>query len=227
MIKLRVKVAGELRSVETRARHLEDLEAPLAAFAKLKRKEVQARFDSGGPGWPKPRDGGGAASGERDQAAKDAAVKQVADEMLRRKLTNDLRRAKRKFAALRGSAESVARRYAVLQEFERLAAGGAQRTEGFYQDRRLSKSVVGLRARHARAYAKASGKTLGRIAQSIRQKLTSHSVEIFSEVPWSRAHNEGLTVGEGVKLPEREFLEVTEDDVKLLVKLVDDHVNGG
>lgn len=216
MLRLVVQTEGVTRYIETLANSAADLKAPLAAWNEYKRKEVQGRFDAGGPGWPERKN-------EPPAHSTSEAVKQFADEMLRKKLKNELRRAQRKYARLRGSAESVARRYKVLQEFERIAAGGSP-IDGKSADAKLDKSVRGLRARHERATAKAEGRPLGRIASSIKSKLSSSSVEIFSEISWSGVHNEGGEVGRGAVVPERRFLEVTDEDVKALKMLIEEHL---
>lgn len=224
MIRLQVQTNGIARYIDTVATALEDLEAPIAEFNAYKRKEVQARFDSGGPGWPATKSGTSAKSNTPE------AVKQLADHMLRKKLVNDLRRAKRKYAR-GGSSAAMERRYKVLQAFDRIAAGGEAilpfQGPGVSKeknaDARLDKSLRGLQDRHARAYAKAQSRPLGRIASSIKSKLTKSSVTIFSEVSWSAVHNDGGTAGHGAKIPKRQFLEVTDEDVSVLTRLIEEH----
>lgn len=229
MISLRVSVNGNLRTIDTMATRLEDLALPLEQWNKYKRKQVQAIFDAGGPGWPAKA---GAQHGPQTASQADATAaktKALADNILRIKLRAELRRAQRKHARGKGneskSAQTMARRYAVLKEFERLAAGGDP-TKGMTGDAKLDKSVRGLRERHARASVKAASRPLGRIAQSIRSKLEKSTVSIYSTIPWSSAHNEGATVGHGAKLPQRQFLDVTETDTAVLLMLITAYVQG-
>lgn len=217
MIQLHINTAEGERVIETMARTLEDLEAPLAAWNKYYRKKVQERFDNQGPGWPETKSGKAAPKTQE-------GVKQLADEMLTRKLKRDLERAAKKYARGKGSAKALARRYAVLKEFERIAAGGGAIATSF-ADKRLEKSVGNLRARHERATAKAQGKTLGRIASSIKSKVSETSVNVSSEIYWSGVHNDGGTAGRGAKIPKREFLAITDDDLKVLAKLIEDAVS--
>jgi phage gpG-like protein len=225
VITLRVSVNGNLREVETIAEHLSDLEVPLKAWNQYKRKQVQEIFDAGGPGWPQKKEGG---SGDGARGS-EASVRRRADDILRNKLRKELKRAQRRHASGRGdatkSAAAMARRYAVLKEFERIVSGGEVRL-GSTGDAKLDKSVRGLRDRHARAAVKAAARPLGRIAQSIKSKVEKHAVEIKSTIPWAGAHNEGATVGHGAKLPERQFLDLTDADVDVLLILITMHVQG-
>lgn len=229
MIALRVSVNGNVRTIETMATRLEDLTLPLMQWNKYKRKQVQGIFDAGGPGWPAKA---GAKHGPQTASQADATAaktKALADNLLRIKLRAELRRAQRKHARGKGneakSAQSIARRYAVLKEFERLAAGGDP-TKGMTGDAKLDKSIRGLRERHARASAKAASRPLGRIASSIKSKVERSTVTVYSTIPWAGAHNDGATVGHGAKLPQRQFLDVTEADTAILLMLITAYVQG-
>lgn len=204
--------------LETVAESLEDLQLPLQLWNKYYRAKVQKKFDEGGPGWQPTKK---SETQSEAKALPDEALKQVADAMLRRKLTNELRRASRKYARGKGTAKALQRRYAVLQEFERIAAGGLP-VATLSADKRLEKSVKNLRQRHARATTKAQGRTLGRIASSIKSKVAKYSVTVFSEIPYSAVHNDGGTAGHGAKIPQRQFLDVDDDDLKVLAGLIED-----
>jgi phage gpG-like protein len=218
VIRLYVNTSEGERLIETVATSLEDLQLPLQMWNKYFRQKVQEKFAASGPGWaPTLRAQATEKSGE---ATKDA-VSQFADDMLRRKLRRELQRAAKKYARGSGSKKAMERRYAVLQEFERIAAGGEMRL-GSTIDARLDKSVRGLRERHGRAVSKAQGKPLGRVASSIKSKLTKYSVNVFSEIPWSAVHNDGGVAGHGAKIPQRQFLDIDDDDVKMLAQLVED-----
>lgn len=217
MIVLHIRTGEVEHMLETVADSLDDLTIPLELWNKYFRKRVQAKFDAGGPGW-EPKKG---STGAGKAALPEEAVKQLADQMLRRKLKNELRRATRKYARGSGSAKAMERRLAVIAEFERIAAGGLP-VATLAADKKLEKSVRGLRERHARATTKAQGKPLGRMASSIKSKLTKFSVTVYSEVPFSAVHNDGGTAGHGAKIPERKFLDIDDDDLKVLVQLIED-----
>jgi phage gpG-like protein len=217
---LRFNAAGAEHKIETIVRSLDDLKPALNAWNKYKRKEVQERFAASGPGWsPTLRQ----QSTKTSQASEERA-RQISDALLRRKLKRQLRRAQQQHTKGKGTAASVERRYMILKEFERLAAGGAPSLSLITDDAKLAKNVAGMRGRQQRALTKASSKTLGRIASSIKSKLSKHEITIYSEIEWSGAHNKGARVGHGTTLPERRFLEVTEDDMQLLKKLIEEHV---
>lgn len=218
-LKFRSSVDGAVREIDTVASSLSDLTFPLEQWNKYKRREVQRRFDAGGPGWPDKAGGKMGPPTATEASAQSEKVKQVADELLRTKLRAELRRAQRKYARGRGNAKTMERRYAVLKEFERVAAGGELRL-GDTADARLDKSVRGLRDRHARASSKAKSRPLGRVAASIKSKVQKYSVEVYSNIPWAGAHNEGDTVGHGAKLPKREFLTLSDEDVSVLLMMI-------
>lgn len=224
MITLTVNTAQSVRKIDTIARSLDDLKPAFTAWNKWKRAKVQKSFDSGGPGWPatKKQAAIGADSKKAEKVAEQS--RQLADEMLRKKLQRQLRRAKKRNERGRGTAESVERRYLVLKEFERIAAGGSD-SFSITGDKRLDKSIRGLRERQHRAQEKASTQTLGRIASSIKSKITRYDVTVYSEIPWAGAHNEGATVGKGSKLPKRTFLDLDDEDLEMLAKFIEAQVN--
>jgi phage gpG-like protein len=223
VIAVRVSVGGNFREIETTAQTLDDLEIPLELWNKYKRKKVQEIFDAGGPGWPPKETGGGAG----ENRSSEASVRRRADQIMRVKLQKELRRAQRKYVNAKGdaskSAAAMKRRYTVLKEFERLAAGG-EPSGASTGDAKLDASVHRLRERHARAAVKAASRPLGRIAASIKSKVEKFSVEIKSTIPWAGAHNEGDTVGHGAELPQRQFLDVTEEDLAVLLILITTYV---
>lgn len=241
MITLTVDTGAAVRKIDTLATSIADLAAPFAAWNKWYRQKVQKKFDEGGPGWPptkkqasagaavnawnryydKAKKEGGKDLGIERIASGGDAVKQLGDALLRRKLQRELKRATKRYAR-GGSAAAMQRRYAVLQEFERIAAGGVP-IATLTADKRLEKSVAGLRARHERAHAKAAGRPLGRIASSIKSKITRTDITVSSEIPWAGVQNKGGTVGHGAKLPARPFLELDDEDIEMLVTLIEEH----
>lgn len=220
-ITLTVNTEGAEHKIQAIVDSLEDLKPALAAFNLYKRKQVQEIFDAEGPGWLATKRE--QSDNHADVAEKRiAASKQLADQMLRKKLKRDVQRAQKRELKGKGTAEAVARRYAVLKEFERLAAGGSP-TYGTTGDAKLDKSVHGLRNRMQKAHTKVANRKLGRMASSIQSKLTKYDLTIQSIIPWSQAHNKGATVGHGAKLPQRQFLDITDQDIKMLIQIIEDH----
>jgi phage gpG-like protein len=227
VIGLKIKVSGELREIQTRAANLADLTLPLQLWNKYKRKQVQQIFDESGPGWaPRKSAQMGPLTAEQTQSSEDR-IKAKADAVLRIKLQAELRRAQRRHARGKGneskSAAAIKRRYTVLKAFEAMAAGETPTVD--FADQKLVKSVIGLRDRLQRAHVKAHTKPLGRMASSVKSKVEKYSVEIYSSVPWSEVHNAGGTAGHGAKIPQRQFLDVTEADIAVLLMLIEMHIS--
>lgn len=217
---------------------LEDLQPILKKFNRYFRKKVSKKFEQGGPGWPPIK-------GETEaRRPTENAVKQMALELVRKKLNRDVKRAKKRlqsgksltktkttsvtvggttFKRTETTSDSIERRYTVLKEFERLAAGGSAEFS-LTGDARTDKSIRGLMQRTERAELKAASRPLGRIASSIKSKLTKYDVTIESSIPWAGVHNKGGTAGHGAKIPARTFLELDDEDLTMLAKIVEDHV---
>ena len=67
---------------------------------------------------------------------------------------------------------------------------------------------------------------LGKLASSIGAKAQGLRVVVESAVAWSRVHNEGGTVGHAAAVPERRFLEITQEAVQALAQIALDHLLG-
>jgi phage gpG-like protein len=214
MLTLSINVDGIQRKIKTLARTAKDLEPALKIFDRYYRARVDQRFASEGPGWPPRADSTEAKSGQRERQAHALAAHQ-----LKRKLTKELKRALRRQRLGKGTAAAAERRYLVLKEFERQVAGGIL-GEQAGADRRLEKSIVGLRARKARADAQASGRVLGRMASSMFSKIAQGTLIVDSKIPWAGSHNEGDTVGHGARLPARPFNYLEEIDVEVLTEVL-------
>jgi phage gpG-like protein len=214
MLTLSFNVDGVQRKVKTLARTAKDVEPALKIFDRYYKVRLDERFLSQGPGWP-PR----ADSTEAHSAHRGRQVKALAEHQLKRKLAKELRRALRRQRLGKGTAAAADRRYLVLKEFERQMAGGmVGRQAG--ADKRLEKSVGGLRERRARAEQKASERLLGRIPSSMFSKVAKGTLTVDSKIPWAGAHNEGDTVGHGAKLPARPFNYLEPVDVDVLVEIL-------
>ena len=132
-----------------------------------------------------------------------------------------------------------------LAELRRLRAGGkVERGEGGRKAAAWtgSKAVDRLRKRLARAEdqrakgrkAKVGGdrrksekhKMLGVVARSIVFRTEGTGVSDMSRVPWSGAHNEGGSVGNGATVPARPFLFISSDDRRTLAQIALEHMLG-
>jgi phage gpG-like protein len=214
MLTISLTVDGVQRKIKTLARTAADLEPALKIFNAYYKVRLAERFASQGPGWA-PR----AESTEARQEHRARTAQALAVHQLKRKLSRELKRAIRRQRLGRGKASSVERRYHVLKEFERQVAGGIMGRQ-LGADRRLEKSVSGLRERKARAEAKASERILGRIPASMYSKVANGTLTIDSKIPWAGSHNEGDTVGHGAHLPARPFNYLEPIDVNVLVEIL-------
>lgn len=185
------------------------------------RRRVQGRFEAEGPGWA-PRK----ASDDLHQALRETKAKTLAEHRLKRKLERDLRRAQQRLDRGKGKQSAVDRRYAVLKEFERQIRGGTTAPEAFEDkgDRRLAKSVAGLKERKARAAAAVSGRVLGAIANSIKSTLKRSELTVGSSIPWAGVQNEGGAVGNRATLPARPFLFLENEDIEMLTEIVENRL---
>lgn len=185
------------------------------------RRRVDNRFKEQGPGWA-PRK----ASDDAIAAAREEKVKTLSEHRLKQKLVRDLVRARKRLDRGKGSDKAVERRYAVLKEFERQVAGGLQQlpASASKEDKRLAKSVAGLRQRKERAELQASERILGRISASIKSKTARGSADVFSSIDWAGVQNEGGVVGKGAQLPPRPFMYLTHQDVDVLVEIVNNRL---
>lgn len=186
----------------------------LKIFSAYFRHKVAQRFSQEGPGWP-PRQ-----QTVATQQRREVHAKSLAEHRLRRKLERDIRRAKMRLGKGKGTQQSVDRRYAVLKEFERQVRGGTTQPSADKDDRRLQKSVSGLRGRMDRAGIEAASKVLGKLAGSIKAKLGGGELVVSSRVPWAGVHNEGGQVGRGAKIPARPFLFVENEDLEVLGQIM-------
>jgi phage gpG-like protein len=85
---------------------------------------------------------------------------------------------------------------------------------------RALRSVRGLAARVERAEARSQGKVLGKIAQSIRSKVSKGAVTVYSAIPWAGIHNEGGTAGHGAQIKPRPFLFLESQDIDVLQEIL-------
>lgn len=188
-----------------------DLTPVLREFERYKRQDIAEIFETEGHGtWP-------ARSERAEQAGWQRALSFAhrAEGRLKKKLTRELNRAIKRRGRGKGKENAVARRYFVLKEFERQVAGGRLDVQNFTaEDRRLAKSVRGLRERFTRAQTKSGERLLGRVPETIKARIHDGVLEIFSTWPVARVHNDGATVNRGAEVPARTYLEWTPRDVE-------------
>lgn len=121
----------------------------------------------------------------------------------------------------------------LIAELRRLAGGGDPSQSGLSAE---DKTIEALRKKLQRAQTKRRvggdrrkierHKILGRLRTSLEGKLLSLSAKLRNRVPWSRAHNEGATVGHGASLPARTTLQILAEDVTELAKIEIEHLLG-
>lgn len=208
MLTIKVNAEGVERKFQVLVDSVKDLHPVLKAFSKVKQAEVQRRFDTGGPGWA----GLAAATKEgREQrmAVATARVKEVAVKKLGSTLRRDVRRALRK-----SGSDAIERRRLALKLFHELYVGGQQTPARDKGEQRIRESLT---KRIGRAESQASTKVLGRIASSIKAKVSGGTLTLESSIPWAGVHNVGGTAGNSANIPARTFLEWTEEDLAALV----------
>lgn len=219
---LQISIEVDKLAWPTEADTKKALQSAVKICTAYMRRRIDARFKAEGPDWP-PRK----AQDDAVAAVRASRASSLAEHRLRRKLERDLRRATRNLDRARKAgkdttkqAASMDRRYAVLKEYERQARGG--RTDIAYEDKgdkRLSKSVAGLRERKARAQAAVAGKLLGDLANSIKTNVKGLEGEVKSPVPFSGVQNEGGRVGKGATLPARPAFYVTSEDATVMQEI--------
>jgi phage gpG-like protein len=214
MLTLSLNVDGVQRKIKTLAKTARDVEPALKIFDRYYRARVDQRFASQGPGWPAR-----AESTEANQQRRERQARALAAHQLKRKLKKEYRRALKRLQRGKGTATAIGRRYLVLKEFERQMAGGilGQQTGA---DRRLEKSVAGLRERKGRAEAKASQRLLGKMPSSMFSKIANGTLVVGSKFKFAGVQNEGATVGHGAKVPARPFNYLEPIDVDVLAEIL-------
>lgn len=163
--------------------------------------DSRERFEAGGPGWA-PRQQSDEETAEQVSKAIEE-TKQRSVEIVRKKLWNDFRRAKRK-----ASPETAQSRYALVREFERRVSGGLT---GYSlveakDEKKLSRQLASVEGRLKRAAEKVAGKVLGKLAQANKSSSRGLEGEVRNMAKFSAAQNEGGQVGNQAVLPARTFL---------------------
>jgi phage gpG-like protein len=209
---LEIDVGGVRRTFTSFVENMRDLDPALQAFGRYLLKK-----------WRKPKSFAPLAAAtiahrESSQAAATEAIRKIQLGRLRKKLVREMRRAKAK-----SSGAAVAQRYAVLKEFDRIVGGGGAGVS-LLSGPDGAKASKSLRGRIERAGGKSSSKILGRLPAANKMQVKSGALTAGSTVDWAHAHNEGLSVGKGAKLPQRTYVTVEEEDMNVLVNLVVDYI---
>jgi phage gpG-like protein len=232
MILLEWDDGGARKSCALMVDSLSELRPVFAEFTEWMRKVVDELFRTGGNGTWAPRSQRAQKRAVDQLAARIERVRSTQYDSLRGALRSERRRAERRLAKTPQTdsilttrrQRSVERYEAQLAELERVAAGGARAPTG---QKRLYARIE-RREKRARDKIEAlqRGQLLGRIAQSISVKYDRTGWEMFSEIPWAGAQNEGATVGNNATLPARTFLEWTPPYIEKFVELAQAHIAG-
>jgi hypothetical protein len=173
----------------------------LRIFDSYYRRRVQQRFAAQGPGWaPRKEDDGREAKASE---ARGTQARALAEHKLKIKLFRQLTRARKQWLKGKGTEKSVIRRARVIEEFKRQMGGEV--SPFFSSDKRLEKSVSGLRERMTRAEQKASERILGRFPSAMKSRLQGMVLTVLNTIPFSGVQNEGGVVGHGAELDARPF----------------------
>jgi hypothetical protein len=238
MFSIAVELDGLNWKADTLADSAADLELPLKIFGGYLRKRALARYAA--QSFP-----GLAASTIEKRVAKGL-------KRLERKLQRDLRQAFKRARLARGpqrrsllervldntavrhamedslgsKSRGVQNRLSVLAEFQRQHRAGS--LVELAQGKPLSiKQQASLQAREERAVDKAVGAPiLGQLPKTLQVVVDGGSVTLRSRTheTWSKAQNDGATVGHGAQLPERKTIELEQDDLEVLVAILKHHI---
>jgi len=243
-IEFNVETVEGLRSIRIIADKLADKDWLSSLLRRYDREWLRPRIDQrfeSRIGWPARKE-----VTEKRIAKQAVLREAKSVSVLRRKLVRDVARARKRLGAvntadgffrerarqeklgldgkrsysmsdvLRSRAAAVARREAVLAEFERLANGGDPSRPLTTQ-----KQTDKLRERMERAKKLDSGEaTLGRIAGSFKTEIRDGTLVDASEISWSNIHNEGGRAGHGAVEPPRPFAFLEDIDVRMLVNMI-------
>lgn len=153
-----------------------------------------------------------------------------------RTLENKLNRDKNK-AIKRGAKQTtIARKIMMLQEFRRWTSLGTDSTSQGSAKEAIEKGLktTTLRAKDAFRLKRRIDKQtigehpiLGKMANTLKVEALKTRLRVYSVWSPSKAHNEGLTVGHGAKLPKREFLHLDPEDMDVLKDILSKHIHDG
>lgn len=204
-----------------------DLSPALKQFGKYLRNRTAERFKNEGPGWPKLAD----STRERLEHTRTArittqgTIRKSALKVLEHRIRKDIRKGTASRAA-RAELNVLSKRDARTQKIALRLLG--QGTIG-----KTAKAVANLERDVERHGSKSDKqkrggkrqsdkhKLLGRLAATIRSRVSKHQLIVESIVPWAGVHNDGGAAGRGSQIPKREFLKLEEGDVRVLAQLLE------
>lgn len=232
-----LKVTGDLgKAFKIAADNASDLKEVLSQFSKYLRGKVKEHFEEGGPGWP------ALSSGTKNRLQHSFTGKFTAHGKLRKSAQKSILKQIEKGIS-KGKIPMAAR-----SQFKAIVAGNlagnntALRAFGFIEGKKkakdqnaaekiqskLNKLAAQTHSKRSEGLEKtrASGKhkLLGKLASSIKSKVTKDTLEVFSAVEWANVHDDGGTAGHGSKIPKREFMRLDENDLKVLATLLEGHI---
>lgn len=213
---LKVNTKRGQRRLNLLVEAISDLDPLLSEFGRYLRAEAKKRFDAQGPGWPQ------LASTTKTRFAK-KLLGRITKGGGRVKRTDRLRRIEKSLpepvrmalfsASKRTGGSDLAKRVreaALKKPVERELLNVVKELDRFSSGKKRRKGRNALK-RH---------KLLGRLPASIAAKISRHTLQVYSRVPWSGVHNKGGTAGHNSKIPARTFLELRGEDMDVLEQML-------
>lgn len=229
MITLVYSDGGTEKSLQILADSFSELRPVFGKYTRFMRSEIDKVFESQGEGSWEERSEGAQEKYDASKAARIEKIEAGKYNSLRASLRSEKRRAERRAAKTPQSnskltasrQRSVLRYEAKLAELEKYAATG-EKTAG---NKKLYERAGRREARAEKKKAAVqSGQLLGQIANSIAVDFDAKRWEMYSQIPWAGAQNEGAVVGNGATLPARTFLEWTPRRLEKFVEMANQYV---
>jgi phage gpG-like protein len=233
-----LKVSGDLgKKFAIASNSLDNLAEALQQFSKYKRDNVKAIFASEGPGWPglaRSTDkklthsftGKITVDGKIRKSSQKKILTQIESGIKKGKIPLSARSLFKKIASGNLSDDKLALQ--VFGHFEQKKKAKDMNSVEKLQ-KKLQKLAGQTKAQRQQGLGKsraiAKHKMLGSISNSIKAKvLGKQTLEVYSIIPWAGIHNDGGAAGKGSRIPERRFLDLTEQDLEMLATLLEGHV---
>jgi phage gpG-like protein len=221
-----LNTANGRKRFELKAQSAKQLDEVLKLFGKYLREKAKAKFQSEGPGWAPLADSTAKkqAGGSTSKTTRTGGVRQTSRV---KAIVRSLERDKNRHGALLSSLRSVTRsggggnlgqliRASALKPAQKKEALGI--AAAVFKEQQRDKPGKRRKGKRRRL--------LGRLASTIRAKVKKQNLTVYSMVDWAGVHNEGGSAGKGVTIPARPFLELEEEDLEVLRKMLVEHVAG-
>lgn len=236
MISLQVDVGGVLQNLDLAIDSLNDLGPIFRKFIPVKRRNVDKVFKEG-KGWP-PLDEDTLANRQSRAEAVAAKIRAGVQSSLASKLSGERARIQRRLKSreqtgdtsergqklLASAQRSLARKDLQRTEFARITSGGDRSAMA----KGTQKVVARLERREQRAEQKIAafegGEPLGQIANSIVYEVQGKLLTVRSAIGWAGVHNDGGTAGNRARIPQRKFLEWTQEDLQEFSRIAAEYV---